>query len=559
MKTTSVPHYIFLQRRLCLAVAAFLCAALCFSPYALAAPAAVKTPAKPAAKTPGAPQPVVTDPFPEVVQKAIKRAGRSYKNDKGVVADFWQTLSAAQWTGIRFKPERALWGNADRPLAFAVHHPGFIYTRSVTVNVVSPGKTATLPFSPDMFAYGNRYIEDKARQTPPGFAGLAATYPLNSPYVRETVASFLGATYFQGVGRHSQPGLNARALALNTALADGEEFPHFTEFWIMEPEKNAAGTTVCALMESPSLTGAFRFVIIPGTSTVMDVESRLFLRKNASWPQKIGIAPLNSMFLHAETENGAPGDYRPEVHNSDGLLFSTGENAWTWRPLANPSRLAVTTFPMENPRGFGLMQRDNSFDHYQDVDKRFERKPSAWIEPQGDWGPGRVELIEIPSSEDFHDNIVAFWVPDSITADDSQKTPSALSLAYKIYWMTPGVTPHALGRATATRIIKSGDSARFIIDFESEKLKALPSDTGLTSLIETPDNAPIMEKKLVKNPATGGWRLFFSVRLPRQDGVVQSILSARDGSPRLRFRALLKKGENLPDPLTEEWVYDFPL
>ena len=525
-----------------------LAAAVCCVPFSAGAAA------PPKADTPAATSP---DPFQAVIQKAQKRAGRSYKPQETLAPDYLSALTESQWKAIVFKPDQALWHTQNLPFSIEFFHSGFIYDQQVTINTVDGDQTNKLEFSPNMFAYNNKTLADKVRQTLPGFAGLRVVY--HDASSRNIVASFLGASYFRGVGRNAKKGLHARALALNTALPDGEEFPYFHEFWIVTPKPGDASLTICALIESQNITGAYRYVITPGTSTVMDVEARIFLRKDGGWPQKIGIAPLNSMFLYAETDNGRPGDYRPEVHNSDGLLFSNDEKDWSWAPLANPSRLAVNTFPMENPRGFGLFQRDANFDHYQDIANRYDRKSSAWVEPQGDWGPGRIELFQIPSMEEIHDNIVAFWVPDALAPAEGETGPKAISLAYKLYWMAPGVTPHALGRATATRLVKNSETAGFYIDFESEILKDLPEDFGLTSLVEAPDNAPIMDKQLVKNPATGGWRLSFSVKLPRQDSVMQSIITARDGSARLRFRALLKKGENLPDPLTEAWVYDLPL
>lgn len=535
-----------------LAAITFLCGF--FAPPS--AEAAKAAPAKPAShESVAAPS---LDPFPEVIQKAQRRALRSYKESEDYVPDFLRSLTANQWNAIRFKPEKALWQKEHLPFEVEFFHPGFIYGRSVSINEVTPTGIDSVDFTTDMFAYGNKPLTEKVKQNPAGFAGFRILYPLNSPYYKDGIVSFLGASYFRAMGKHSRLGLHARALALNTALPGGEEFPYFREFWLVKPEPKDTSLTICALVEGPSMAGAFKYVITPGTSTVMDVEARIFLRKNASWPQKVGMAPLTSMFLYSETSNGMPGDYRPEVHNSDGLLYSIDENSWKWNPLANPARLAVNTFFMENPRGFGLMQRDANFDHYQDIGARFDRRPSVWIEPQEDWGPGRLELVEIPSNEEIHDNIVAFWVPDSLVPEGGEKEPQALSFAYKMYWMTPGVTPHTLGRVTSTRIMKGQDVTTFLIDFESEALKAMPAEIGLTSLIETPEQAPVIEKTLTKNPATGGWRLRFSVKVPRQEGVVQSIISARDGSPRLRFRALLKKGENLPEPLTEEWIYDLP-
>ncbi|MCC8195101.1 MAG: glucan biosynthesis protein [Deltaproteobacteria bacterium] len=440
--------------------------------------------ASPSAKAP--PEPVITDPFPSVIQTAKKRAGRSFKPAETRVPEYLLSLSESQWQSIQFKPEESLW--RKKPLLFDIElfHPGFIYNRQVTINIVDGGGQTELPFSPDMFSYTSKALAERVAQTLPGFAGFRIIYPLNSASSRDNVASFLGASYFHGVGKYARRGVNARGLAVNTALPEGEEIPYFREFWIVTPKPGDTSITVCALLDAPNLTGAYRYSITPGTSTVMDVESRIFLRKGSVWPQKIGIAPLTSMFLYSETENGRPGDYRPEVHNSDGLLFSNGEKAWYWAPLLNPSRLAVNTFPMENPRGFGLMQRDAFFDHYQDIGNRFDRKTSVWVEPQGDWGAGRIELIQIPSGEEIHDNITAFWVPDSLVPADGAEEPKVISLAYKLYWMTPGVTPHALGRVTGTRLVKNGETARFFIDFESEELKNLPEDFGLTSLVETP-------------------------------------------------------------------------
>lgn len=505
----------------------------------------------------------------DVERKARELASKPYENPDNQVPEFLLNMNAGQWERIRFRPEQALWQDENLPFTVQFFHPGFIYNRIVTMHVVDDGHDSVLPFSADMFAYDDEFLMDRVRKTSLSFAGFRLHFAINRPDWKDEVAVFLGATYFRAVARNTQYGLAARGIALNTALPDGEEFPYFREFWLVKPRPDDQSITLYALMDSPSMTGVYRFIITPGTSTIMDVDNKLFMRGDAS-PQKIGLGPLSSMFLFSETSNGWPGDYRPEVHNSDGLLYTKDNGSWCWSPLANPGRLAINTFALSNPRGFGLIQRDNVFDHYQDIRARFDRRPSLWVEPKGDWGPGRLELIEIPATEAIHDNIVAFWVPDkprpdvaagqTPPAESDLRYPPAMSYAYRLYWMAPGVTPHELGRAVATRIVRSpeDDTARFIIDFESPTLNDLSPDTGLTSVIEAPEDAPVIDKQLVKNPVTGGWRLMFLVKLPKQDGVVQSIISARDGSPRLRFRALLKKGENLPDPLTETWVYDMP-
>lgn len=506
--------------------------------------------------------------FSDVEQKARDLAGQAFQNPDGQVPDFLLELGVAEWNRIRFRSENALWKDEGLPFEVQFFHPGFIYNRVAAMNVVDQGRPARYSFGGYMFDHGDTGLAERVSQVPLGFAGLRLHFPLNWPGTKDEVAVFLGATYFRSVGKNTGYGLASRGVALNTAMPDGEEFPYFREFWLVKPEPEDRSFTLYALMDSPSMTGAFRFVVTPGTSTVMDVKSTLFPRRGAQIPAKIGLAPLTSMYLYSELENGSQSDYRPEVHNSDGLLLTTGGRDWIWRPLSNASRLAVNSFTMQNPRGFGLLQRDDNFDHYQDIEARFERRTSLWIEPEGDWGPGRLELIEIPSRIDIHDNILAFWIPDKKAESAAgngggggmASFPSSLSLTYRMYWMAPNVTPHDLGRAVATRLVRDVERgrARYIIDFESAALNALPADTGLSSVIETPPQCPVLEKQLIKNPATGGWRLDFTVALARPDGVVQSILSARDAPPRQRFRALLKKGENLPDPLTEAWVYDMP-
>ncbi|MGN1037868.1 MAG: glucan biosynthesis protein, partial [Mailhella sp.] len=257
---------------------------------------------------------------------------------------------------------------------------------------------------------------------------------------------------------------------------------------------------------------------------------------------------------------------RPEVHNSDGLLYVDGETHWFWRPLTNPKRLSVNTFPLQNPHGFGLLQRDSSFSSYQDVEAAYESRPSLWVEPQGDWGAGTLNLVEIPTEDEWHDNIVAFWSPDKPrdkAKPDQPETdiryPDTQIYSWKLYWMPPKSPRHDLGQISSTRISRSGDTMTFHIDFSGKELDSLPPDTGLASIVETPEPIPLLEKKLLKNTAAGGWRLTFTIRLPKEDGMLQNLMSARKGPMTLRFRALLKKGENLPDPLTETWIYDWQL
>ena len=450
----------------------------------------------------------------DVEARARALADAPFENPDGKVPAFLLDISYDQWRKLRFRPESSLWRDEDPLFEVQFFHPGLFYNRLVAINVVKDGKAEKLAFSPDMFEYGDKALADRVREAPLDFAGFRLHFPIKNADYKDEVAVFLGATYFRAVTRDSQYGLSGRGLAIDTALASGEEFPYFREFWLVRPESGARSMTVYALMDTPSMTGAYRFEITPGEFTVMDTACTLFTRKGAKPVQKIGLGALTSMFLFGETENGRSGDYRPEVHDSD------------------------------------------------------EMRPSLWVEPRGDWGAGRLELIEIPSEEEIHDNMVAFWVPDK-TADagdvpEGQNPapkiyPETMSYAYRMIWMPPGANPHGLGWAAATRISRQDDRLRFIIDFEGGMLDFLSGDTGMSSVLEVPESAQMLEKQLIKNPVTGGWRLVFLVRLPKEEGVLQSIRAAREGAPSLRFKAVLKKGENLPDPLTETWVYDLQL
>lgn len=534
-----------------IAVAAFLAAAFCLLPAC-----------SPASEAPPAPAADLPFSFDDVKHKAEELASRPFEDPEGQVPGFLLNISYDQWRKIRFRPSESLWRDEGLPFEVQFFHPGLFYNRLVAVNVVDRGRAAKIPFSPSVFEYGDEEFAAKVAGTPLDFAGFRIHYNLNTGKYKDEVAVFLGATYFRAVARDGQYGLSARGLAVDTALQSGEEFPYFREFWIEKPGEDSDSIIVHALLDSPSLAGACTFTIVPGKETVMDTECVLFLRKDV---QKLGIAPLTSMFLYGETENGRQGDYRPEVHDSDGLLIHSESDEWIWRPLANPARLAPASFRQTNPAGFGLMQRDGTFDHYQDLEARYERRPSLWIEPRGNWGPGWVELVEIPSELEIHDNIVAYWVPekaaekgpDGHPAGNAGKYPRKMAFAYRMRWLNPRETVHTLGRATATRIAAGPreGSLRFVLDFEGGQLADLPGDAGLTSVVTLDEGARLLEKQLYKNEATGGWRLVLTVAVD-SEGAFKTLFPTNPARPLIRLSALLKKGENIPESLTETWTYD---
>lgn len=288
-----------------------------------------------------------------------------------------------------------------------------------------------------------------------------------------------------------------------------------------------------ALLDSQSLTGAYEFIIRPGERTAMEIRMALFERKR---PKEIGIAPLTSMFLFGEARPRPISDWRPEVHDSDGLLLSSGTGEWIWRPLVNPEKLQISYFELTNPRGFGLLQRDRAFRDYEDLEARQELRPSAWITPTGSWGKGQVKLVEIPSPRESNDNIVAYWVPK-----DLPPVGQALELAYKISFQNDDPLETASGRVAATRMSApdKDDSRRFfVLDFEGENLKAMPASAGVKGVITVGQDGQLLKQNSYKNSVTGGWRVTFEVK-PSKDKPVE-------------LRAFLQREKDI---LSETWSY----
>jgi glucans biosynthesis protein len=481
-----------------------------------------------------------------VIDEARKLAKKPY-HAEGRIPDFLLNMGYDDWRDIRFEPSKALWLNDKLPFTVQFFHPGFYYDRTVAIYTVDSRGVRPVPFSPDFFDYGKNDFKDKVPANL-GFAGFRVHYPINTPEYRDEVAVFLGASYFRAVGKNMGYGISARGLAIDTGLSTGEEFPFFKKFWIVKPTRGAKKITIYALLDSTSLTGAYRYVITPGKETTMDVTSRLFLRKSV---EKLGIAPLTSMFFCGENDRQhCMEDYRPEVHDSDGLMIAARTGEWLWRPLINPRSLQINSFQCPNPVGFGLIQRDLDFDHYQDLEAHYENRPSVWISPVGKWGEGRVELIQIPSDKEIHDNITAFWIPSRLPTGGK---PAWYS--YKMSWYRADASKPPAGRVTSTRIARGKDdrTKKFILDFAGGKLDALPADKPLTAVITVDPKAKLVEQQLYKNSVTKGWRLVFQITF-EEPGSLNKVLPQSKRVP-VELRAFLKLEDNA---LTETWTYTYP-
>ncbi len=467
----------------------------------------------------------------DVVQSARQLAARPYVDNRNKVPEFLKKLTYDQYRDIRFRADKALWAATNLPFQVQFFHVGAYYQHPVTIHVLDGGTEHDVAFASDMFAYGkNKFPEPVPADA--GFAGFRIHYPIKTHKYFDEVAVFLGASYFRAIGRDQVYGLSARGVAVDTALPQGEQFPYFKEFWLVKPTPGARRIRVYALLDGKSLTGAYQFDIEPGKTTSTRVKAVLIPRHKI---EKLGLAPLTSMFLYGEGPSRIAKDYRPEVHDSDGLLIASATGEWIWRPLVNPSRLLVSSFSVASPQGFGLLQRDRDFDHYQDLETRSELRPGAWIVPQGDWGAGRVELVEIPSDAEKHDNVVAYWVPE---IQPSPEKP--LRISYEVQWISHDPSPADSARALSTRVSAGNikGTKQFVIDFGGRKLDALPAQAPVRGEIQILTGGTMVEQHTVKNAVTGGWRLSFQVK-PTGDAPID-------------VNAYLVSDDQ---PLTETWSY----
>ncbi|MFP5358230.1 MAG: glucan biosynthesis protein G [Gammaproteobacteria bacterium] len=475
--------------------------------------------------------------FESLADRAHDLARSPYKKAAVTLPKELQGLSYDQYRDIRFRPEKSLWRNSALPFEVQLFHPGLYYDQAVKIHLITAEGVEELKFDPAYFDYGRNPI-DPAKLKGLGFAGLRVHYPLNQARYKDELVVFQGASYFRALGKQQRYGLSARGLAVDTGLISGEEFPTFTEFWIEWPRAQDHALTLYALLDSRRVTGAYRFRIEPGTSTVMDVKSRIFLRAEVG---KLGIAPLTSMFLFGENQPARGEDYRPEVHDSDGLLIQT-DHEWLWRPLVNPRRLLITSFAAVNPRGYGLLQRDRRFANYEDLEARYDLRPSAWITPRGDWGSGRVELTLIPTPDETNDNVVAYWVPDV-----PPPPGEPLDLEYRLSWQMRERVQPPLATVAQTRrghgyVREQDDSLHFMIDFEGGALPRLPADAEVVSGVWMDANGELIERQTYRNEATGGWRL--ALRFRRKDPNLP-----------VELRAFLRRDQ---ETLSETWSYILP-
>ena len=444
-------------------------------------------------------------------------------------------LTYDDYRNIRFNPARALWRDDGRPFQLQFFHRGGIFRDKVTIREFSATHEQVIPFVRDFFSY--QFNQDIGTlHSSLGYAGFRVHTPLNRPDVYDELIAFLGASYFRAIGAQQLYGLSSRGLALNCGLPDErEEFPRFTDFWVGKPQPGDTAITIYALLKGPSVTGAYEFVVHPGAATVVDIRTELIFRRAVTLP---GVAVLTSMFWFGENSPRPAGEMRQEVHDSDGLLVQDATGLRQWQPLHDPAAPEFAVTPLHQLMRFGLIQRDRRMTSYEDLEAHYEQRPSAWVEPQGNWGDGSIRLVQLPAGNEYGDNIVAFWVPAAAAA-----AGRVWQFSYRIVWSLGEPPSDGLARVVNTRegvLTNAPHGRRFWIDFADERFSTRDA-AALDAVIELSDGAHVRHYSISPYPQIAGWR----VAIEADAGSAAQTFNIRC---RLRDRA---------QPISETWVYSW--
>lgn len=480
----------------------------------------------------GPPQPF---DFAGLRQRAQQLAAQPYQASRVRHADILDRIDYDAHLEIQCRPEAALWRTGDGPYPVRFFHLGRLFPLPVKIHAVREGMAREIRYSSRMFAFGKA---DFAAALPDdmGFAGFRV---LHSQTEERDWLAFLGASYFRSAGESDQYGISARGIAVDTALPMGEEFPRFTQFWL-EPADDPGAVMIYALLEGSSLTGAYRIRATRQGRVIMDVEAVLFFRATVD---RLGVAPLTSMFWFSETNHQPGWDWRPEVHDSDGLALWTGSGERIWRPLNNPPFVQINSFVDRDPKGFGLSQRDRNFENYQDDLVFYERRPTLWVEPLEPWGEGAVQLVEIPTDYETNDNIVAYWAPSEPMPAGASRT-----FRYRLHWADDEPDAGARARVIATRIGWSTlpkapprpvHRVWFAIDFAGGPLEQLGRQSPVQLVVSATRGSP-RSPGAFQVAGARRWRGNFEIEL--------------EGGEPVDLRAYLRLGDRA---LSETWLYQF--
>jgi glucans biosynthesis protein len=450
-------------------------------------------------------------PFSEdtVAGRARQLAQAPYAPPRDTIPQAYKDLNYDQYRAIRFRKDLALWGHDNSSFTAEFFSAGYIYAVPVQIFAVDDGHASELKYEPDLFTYGPEVIRPPAN-TNPGFSGFRLHTAFNRPDVMDEFAVFQGASYFRSKATGQDYGMSARGLAINTAQPPSDEFPIFRAFWLVKPAPGASTVTIFALLDSISVSGAYKFVISAGQNTVMDVDCTLFPRKTMTYA---GIAPLTSMFYFAPSAGYIADEVRERVHDSDGLSIWNGKGEHIWRPLINPNRVQFSVFADSGLKGFGLLQRERRADRYQDFDAHYELRPSVWVEPRDAWGEGSVDLVELPTKTEYFDNIVAYWHPK-----EPLKEGGSYAYRYRLTWCEEPPIRRNFARVMQTLVGASPQHQGlrlFNIDFAGTEEFNLCDDVEdscgnkMGNVELTASSGAIVNVAIRRNRISGGHRVSF--------------------------------------------------
>jgi glucans biosynthesis protein len=483
--------------------------------------------------------------FEGIQSRARDLANKPYvaPNRDGLPA-WMNDLTYDQYRDIRFNPNQALWAVDKLPFRAMFFHPGYLFREPVVLNEFTSTHQQQIRLAEAFFNYGPLVKKHGDLPSDGGFAGFRLHAALNTPEVYDELCVFQGASYWRALGKNQRYGISSRGLAIDTGIeGQAEEFPNFREFWLKKPEEGDTQATFYALLDGPSYAGAYSFKVTPGNATVVDVKAVLFARREV---KRLGIAPMSSMFWFGENSRRKFDDFRPEVHDSDGLSIRMATGERIWQPLSNDSgKLEFSVFEMEKCDGFGLLQRDRRFGAYEDGEAGYHQRPSLWVEPTSNWGPGRVVLMEIPCTNELTDNSVAMWEPA-----DSPKPGDMIEFAYRQHWTMDDDPSQADGHVVATRTGVHDwqkEQRTIAVEFQGNALNQ-PSDLQLTPVVqavgEGADKIKIQGVTIQSMPESR-WRVAFQIAPSAEGGKLADV------GP-VTLRCCIKRGDNF---LTETWVY----
>jgi glucans biosynthesis protein len=454
-----------------------------------------------------------------VARKAELRAHKPFHSPRADLPAFLSQLTYDQYRQIVFRDDRALWAEEQLPFRIEFFHLGYLYQEPVHLNEFTPTHVQSVRFVPDFFDYRSLRLPAEIPANT-GYAGFRVLNPLNTPGKWDELGAFQGASYFRLLGQGQVYGMSARGLALDCG-GEGrpEEFPIFTDWWLGKPQHDEDVLLLYAMLDSVSCAGAYEFLIHPGTTTVAEVEAVLYFRDQANIlaadPQRkplatLGLAPLTSMFWFGNASERKFDDYRPEVHDSDGLLLQLESGEMVWRPLVNGTALRHAIFPANNIKGFGLLQRDRHFSHYQDLFHSYQNVPSVWVTPHTNWGDGELHLVELSTQYEGMDNVVAFWDP---AAKPAPLQP--VRFGYTLYWTRETDMTLSSNQVVSTRVginPREQEQRQFVIDFDLPRYTVEKYPPEVAASCST--NGTITEAQIFRNTPEKTWRVFLNM-LPK--------------------------------------------